>query len=365
MQPDRTNYEIWLIDNLDGKLSNSQKEQLIMFLDDNPDIREEYEELSQYFIRPGESSFNRKNQLKKSASDLSQSQFELLCVASSENDLSEKQKDEIQSVIAGNQDKRETLELIKRLKLIAPDIKFNKKSSLRKLTAGQRIVRLSVIGLSAAAIVSIMISLFNLPFKTNYKPTPLTAIVITSDTNTVKAGNIVVLDSNIKAEKKEILHPNSINVFLTINKSDEPEKKSFPVNSLVGDSSKMTEQIERARISKIDYIHDVKLVEKEFTDALLATNTDKKSSIETAEKPGFINAFVARVFREKILKSKTTEAGSVKIYEVADVGINGLNKLFGWQMSLQKTRDEKGDLKSLYFSSKILKFNAPVKKSQL
>jgi hypothetical protein len=193
----------------------------------------------------------------------------------------------------------------------------------------------------------------------------LTDIVITRDTNTVKAGNIVVLDSNIKAEKKEILHPNSINVFLTINKSDEPEKKSFPVNSLVGDSSKMTEQIERARISKIDYIHDVKLVEKEFTDALLATNTDKKSSIETAEKPGFINAFVARVFREKILKSKTTEAGSVKIYEVADVGINGLNKLFGWQMSLQKTRDEKGDLKSLYFSSKILKFNAPVKKSQL
>jgi hypothetical protein len=33
-------------------------------------------------------------------------------------------------------------------------------------------------------------------------------------------------------------------------------------------------------------------------------------------------------------------------------------------MALQKTNDENGDLQSLYFSSKMLKFNAPVKKSE-
>ena len=97
---------------------------------------------------------------------------------------------------------------------------------------------------------------------------------------------------------------------------------------------------------------------------LVAINTDNKSSSEISEKPGF-NEFVAKIFRTKILKSKIPETGSIKAYEFAYAGINGLNRLLGWQMSLQKTKDEKGDLKSLYFSSKILKFNAPVKKAQL
>lgn len=33
-------------------------------------------------------------------------------------------------------------------------------------------------------------------------------------------------------------------------------------------------------------------------------------------------------------------------------------------MALQKTNDENGELKSLRFSSRILKFNAPVKKAE-
>jgi hypothetical protein len=32
-------------------------------------------------------------------------------------------------------------------------------------------------------------------------------------------------------------------------------------------------------------------------------------------------------------------------------------------MALVKTSDEEGELKSFYFSSRVLKFNAPVKKS--
>ena len=254
MQPDRTNYEIWLIDYLDGKLSNSQKEQLIMFLEKNPDILEEFGDFSLYIIKPSEIFFASKNLLKKSSSDLSDSQFELLCVASSENDLSEKQ---MQTIIAGNQDKRKTFELKNRLKLIAPVVNFNKKSRLRKLTAGQKIMRFSVIGLSAAAGIAIMISLFNSSAKTNEKPAGLITKNITGDTNKIKAINIAIPDSSIKAEKKEFLHPGQINLFLTINKSVIPEMKSSSVNSIDGTSSKPTEQIERINLSKIDYKHDV------------------------------------------------------------------------------------------------------------
>jgi len=93
-------------------------------------------------------------------------------------------------------------------------------------------------------------------------------------------------------------------------------------------------------------------------------NTTIDIPAEVPEKHG-LNALIARFFREKILKSGDPETGSLKPYEIADAGIIGLNKLLGWQMSLQKNHDDKGDLKSLYFSSKILKFNAPVRKVQL
>jgi len=43
MQIDRSNYEIWLIDWLDGKLDDPEVEQLQRFLGDNPDIKEEYD----------------------------------------------------------------------------------------------------------------------------------------------------------------------------------------------------------------------------------------------------------------------------------------------------------------------------------
>ena len=41
-----------------------------------------------------------------------------------------------------------------------------------------------------------------------------------------------------------------------------------------------------------------------------------------------------------------------------------LYKLLGWEMALDERKDLNGQLKSVYFSSKILKFNAPVKNSE-
>jgi hypothetical protein len=363
MQPDRTNYEIWLIDYLDGTLDEDRVKQLISFLDENPDIREEFEELAHYNIKPGDKSFTYKNLLKKSSSDLSKSQFELLCVAASENDLSEQQREDIQMIIAENQEKRKTFDLINRLKLVAPAVKYNNKSLLRKLTPVQKIVRLSVIGLSAAAGIAVLISIFNISDDNNYKFNPLISTNLSGDSIKVKVRNNTEVANINTAENKDIRRPDRLNVFSTPKKTGTAEMIVSPVISFASDSSAGPLEIERIKVSKIDYKQDVELLEKEFTGTLIAMKTDETSSSGMQEKPGF-NEFLAKVFRNKIMKSKTSETGSIKAYEIADAGINGLNKLLGWQMSLLKTRDDKGDLKSLYFSSKILKFNAPVKKVQ-
>ena len=66
----------------------------------------------------------------------------------------------------------------------------------------------------------------------------------------------------------------------------------------------------------------------------------------------------------KILREDTGSDAPVKPYEIASAGINGLNKLFGLEMALVRVNDEQGEMKSLYFSSTLLKVNAPVKKDE-
>jgi hypothetical protein len=73
---------------------------------------------------------------------------------------------------------------------------------------------------------------------------------------------------------------------------------------------------------------------------------------------------LAKAFRQKILKENTTKDSPLKAYEIAEAGVSGLNKLLGWEMALDERNDENGKLKSVYFSSKILKFNAPIKNSE-
>ena len=364
MKPDRTNYETWLIDYLDRTLDEIQVKQLMSFLEENPDIKAEFADILTHNIEPPSGSFKHKNSLKKSVSDLSDKQFEYLCISAAENDLSEQQRNELEAIIAENHEKKKTYELIFRLKLVAPSLKFNKKSTLRKLTNGQKIVRLSVIGLSAAAGIALMISLFNMPFNKNDEFKSFTSAILTVDSNNVKPSTINIATNLTPVEKKEIQNSDTRNSLSLFQKTIPEEMEVLPAKTLNNNSSDVNTVIRLANISKIEFIEDVKLVEKDFTNTLIAINAIDISSLEMPAKLGF-NGFIAKTFREKILKSKTPETGSLKFYEIADAGISGLNKLLGWQMSLQKTRDEKGDLKSLYFSSKILKFNAPVKKVQL
>jgi hypothetical protein len=362
MKPDRTNYEIWFIDYFDGVLGGVQVKQLMSFLDVNPDLKQEFDEFRYLNILPEDYSFTDKNSLKKSFSDLSPTQFELLCVAASEGDLSDKQRDELVEFTYENDENQKTFELISRLKLVAPEVTYNKKSSLRKLSVAQKFLRFSVIGLSAAAGIVLMISLFNLSVKKNDELNPLSSTSITADSN--KLNTIMIAAGSDSAMVKKVKKSGSKNVFALLEKTVSEEMKSFPEKLSDSDSSSLKARGRLANVSKISFMQEVTLGEKEFTSTLIAIKTIEIPIGEPTEKPGF-NDFLAKTFRQKILRSKEPETGFIKAYEIADAGIHGLNKLFGWQMSLQKTRDEKGDLKSLYFSSKMLKFNAPVKKFSL
>jgi hypothetical protein len=61
----RENYEIFFMDYLDGQLSSEQLEALDLFLENNPDLKEELEDLSGFKLKAGEHTFPDKALLKK------------------------------------------------------------------------------------------------------------------------------------------------------------------------------------------------------------------------------------------------------------------------------------------------------------
>ena len=71
MQLDRSNYEIWFTDWLDGNLKSFQVEQLKLFLDQNPDLRDELNDLTSVNLVSSPGSFRDKEHLKRSPSDIS------------------------------------------------------------------------------------------------------------------------------------------------------------------------------------------------------------------------------------------------------------------------------------------------------
>ena len=157
MTIDRSNYETWFIDWLDGNLTETQAGQLKNFLAENPDLEEELQELSEIRLIGIASEFKVKNRLLKNPSDLSADQFDNLCAGFIENDLSVNEKNELLEIISADPERKQIFDIFSKLKLVPYKISYKHKKKLLRRTPLQKVIRISVASLSAAASVAILI----------------------------------------------------------------------------------------------------------------------------------------------------------------------------------------------------------------
>jgi hypothetical protein len=88
----KSNYEEYLIDHLDGTLSKEGEAELLLFLEAHPDIKAEFEGIDEMVLGELEAVFECRDCLKKSVLDSSlvnEENFEHFCIAYAEGDLSE------------------------------------------------------------------------------------------------------------------------------------------------------------------------------------------------------------------------------------------------------------------------------------
>jgi hypothetical protein len=360
MEIDRTNYEIWLIDWLEGNLSDLQVEQLKLFLNENPELREEFDELVSFSLKSSIESYPFKGRLKKTIADLSELQFEYLCVAYLENDLSAGQLTELMQLIDQNPEKKKTFELLQKIRLVPADISYKFKSQLIKRTPLQRVIRLSVIGLSAAAaIILIIMTYLNIPRNLSDKINN-TAQNIAVDSSLQQPYRS---DKIITVKKQEINDKKSEILFDGIQRNNSTSNQIESFASLPNDSLFRNNYNPEMELKKIPVYAEIDLRGNIISNTLVASKytfiippfVDERSNL---------SKFIAKTFRQKILKENILQDSPLKGYEIAEAGIKGINRLLGWEMALNMNNDENGEVRSVYFSSKILKFNAPVNKTK-
>lgn len=106
MKVNITNYEVWMIDYFDGKLDAVETAELMAFVEENPDIKKEFETFENIGIDGNPANFNSKDQLRKdpivSTENLNENNYENYFVAYHEGDLTHNQRKEVIEFIAAN-----------------------------------------------------------------------------------------------------------------------------------------------------------------------------------------------------------------------------------------------------------------------
>jgi hypothetical protein len=363
MKIDRSNYEIWLIDWLDGNLGEIETKELKLFLEENPDLKEEVEGLNMVTLSSLPELYSFKNLFKKTPQNLDAAHVEYLSAAYLEDDLTPDQKRELKEIVESDQEKRKLFELIQKMKLLPVAVTYRHKSRLIRRTVAWKVIRLSVIGLPAAAMIALAVLNYNSRPKTLQVKPQIIAKTVTEESIGEKPAG---LTTRSKFHAEEITNMpsgknNTRNIAAT--KTALVSTRSDINNPFQSDSSVTVKNTLSASPDKIFFSRPVNINKESIPNTLVASDI-------RLIKPDFddgrsrFSKFIARNFREKLLKETKAQESPLKAYEIAEAGVSGLNKLLGWEMALDKRNDENGELKSIYFSSKMLKFNAPVKKSE-
>jgi hypothetical protein len=245
--------------------------------------------------------------------------------------------------IGSNPGNKAVFDSIQKTKLIPPRLKFRHKAKLKRLTLSGRIIRYSAISVSAAAaILLLFLSHFFTP-----EPKPeleLQAAIMAPDT--------IYIGQPIKYTAPATMP--STSMISSMAQVEMPQDSGTVIIREQGPSPLMIASIPEIETPR-DRIPELLAMSQIYYSQLSAnTEEDDRSAI---------GKFISRTLRSKILKDKQVTDKPIQTYELAEAGIDGLNKLLGWQMALEKTSDSTGNVKSLYFSSRVLKFNAPVKKA--
>jgi len=320
------NFEVFFVDYLDGRLSSSLVAELLMFLDQNADLKEEVEGIQDAVLigetitYPDKSNLKKKSFLKNGIDD----EFDYLCIASVEGILTVNERDTLEKIIREDPNKKIHYLTFQKA-IINPDatITFPSKSRLKRtsliLNHPSKRRQLISIAATAAFIVGVYTTvqlMVSEPVE-NYSKVSIAEPTISA----VKTITDEV-QNKVASTNKTIVRITPEQVILSENNKVIPLSPSARINI----EEFIPNIIHRIEIKEIS-------VQENHQPELLAQIVAKYNSTKPAPTD--------HLYTQQEFSKNGKRAREVGVFEIIQYGVQSFGKLIGNDINLDASKDNK------------------------
>ncbi len=353
----RNNYESYLIDLMEGNLDARTTGEVMLFLDANPDIKEEFAEFEHVEVEPVELIFKDKSALKQKevlpVGSVSEENYETKFIAYYEHDLTLPERKDVEQFVKLNPDLKNEFVFFGKL-IISKDksIVFAGKENLYKRRKAIPLFWIS----SAAAVLLVLVSVAGLLKYDVFKlPQP--------DVNKVAQVVPVISspDQNDKEKNEELLSPSDNIKTEEVQELPVEEKRAEIQNSVVEPKSKqpprayaMLEEMPSSKVN-IRLTSDEVYCRFKYRDALARTN-----AVNPEKSKSLVGKLIAGLFnkaKKRIVPVVSEGNGEPLVAQIFDGGARILNDFTGTEANVTKYYDNRGNLIAYKFSGGRLNFS--------
>lgn len=322
MEVNRLNYEMFIVDYLEGNLPKDIEQAVLAFLKLNPDIETEINSLTEYILTPELIQFENKKSLKKNLqTDIpGLSKFQQLSIAYLEEDISKQEYEHLNLLLKNSKKNREEHKYIQKTK-IKPDISItypNKKELKHAYNSLKFSKSLVYIALAASIILFIGIRFI---LSSNNHKNYSTAIAYTK---------IDIQGRQISEPTSQKIVPDSKELMLKTKKIEKDTaliRNYFDINTI---ELRQITQIEQS--FKTENISVANLI----FEMPAETYQTKESEFES------VQVFLNNKLKEKVLGQDKNE--KISVISVANAFGKLINKLFHKNLKVEKTINQDGTL---------------------
>ena len=350
MKINRNNYEAWFIDYLEGNLDEKLVDDLIEFLQQNPDLKEELSLFETVSLEQEEITFNKKELLFKEKYDV-ENEFNQAAIASVEGEISASEKTVFENYLSTHPEKQKEAELFKQTKL-QPDesIIYNRKNKLYRRSAGKTILMWTT---RAAAVIIVALTVYTFIEKSSNKVIPENQVAVIENEPEKKINPTEIKEvpaKNNKVEDQKII-------------KKEPDKPAVKSEKPKANETKIIRENSQGRLINDDLALARISEEIPALQSLTASlTTVSNSKIDLVPVNITVPDYSEPVFEERLLVDIVKEKTGVDKLSFNKIVKSGLSLV----ASLSKEKfnyetDNEGKVTEVKFDSRLLAFSIPTR----
>jgi len=311
----KNNYEAFLLDYFEGNLSSEMRTELMLFLENNPDLQIDLNDLDFPVLDAHNVTYPFKNELKKSSNKINTVNYESYIISEIEGLNNLNDTNLLQEFLKNNPDKQKEFLRYQKTILQAPTINFNNKKLLyRKEPILERKKVISLYWWYAVAAIFLVFFVL----KSMYHPNNIKNSLVTVQSKLENKQETHNLSNDSQMMNKKIQN----NKMLIVNHVPVSIKNQKQKISLKKD---ITQQKKVIKVDTSSYINDtlkikskkIEIAQNLYTDNVKITFDDEPQGVIQTQKK------ISKISMIKLILKKVTQqkkdAGDKVLTYVADV----------------------------------------------